>query len=337
MTASDQAGAATDANTGTRKVAALLLAMGKPLADRVLKHFSDPEIRRVVETTVRLGSVPRDKVEAFADEMAAAFERGADVRASADDVEGLLTGVVSADLIASLMSGFRADTQRSVWLRLGDIPETNLHQFLTKEHPQIAALILAKAGPTQAATALRLAPAAMRAELVRRILAMRPVTDTAQTIAEEGVRDELLVKISKEMGPPVHSRIADIINKMDRQQMEEVLSDLELRRPKDAKLVKGLLFTFDDISRLSSADRVKLFDAVPVERTIMALQGASAALREQVLASVSSRSRRMIEQEISGGASLPARDITKARRLIADHALELAERGQIDIAQQEEQ
>jgi len=123
---------------------------------------------------------------------------------------------------------------------------------------------------------------------------------------------------------------------MDRQQMEEVLSDLEQRRPKDAKLVRGLLFTFDDISRLSAADRVKLFDSVPVERTILALQGASAALREQVLASVSSRSRRMIEQEISSGANVPARDISKARRAIADQALELAEQGQIDIGQQEE-
>lgn len=324
-------------DSGARKVAALLLAMGKPHADRVLKHFSESEIRRIVETTATLGTVTRDHIEDFTAEIIRTLERGVDVRAGIDDVESLLSGVVQPEQLASLMSGIRSDTKRSVWLRLAELPETNIYQFLAKEHPQVIAFVLSKAPPNFAAAILRQAPGPLRAEVVRRILAVRPVTEAALLTIEQALQDELLVKVSKESGPPVHSRVADIINKMDRVQMEEVLTDLEQRRPKDAKLVKGLLFTFEDIARLSPADRVKLFDGVPAERTILALQNTTQQMRELVLSSVSSRSRRMIEQEIAGAGNVPPREIAKARRAIADLALELAEGGQIDIAQQQDE
>jgi flagellar motor switch protein FliG len=99
-------------------------------------------------------------------------------------------------------------------------------------------------------------------------------------------------------------------------------------------LVKALLFSFDDIARLTPADRVKLFDGVPVERTILALHGVAIELKDLILSSVSARSRRMIEQEISTGVVPPARNIDKARRAIADLVLEMAERGLIDISVQ---
>jgi len=327
---------ASEAAEGARKVATLLLAMGKPLADRVLRHFSEAELKRVVETTASLGAVPRDTVERFVSEVVAAVERGSDVLGTSGEAETLLTGVVPAERLALLMSELRPKTQVSVWTRLPEVPEASLYQFLASEHPQVAALILANTGSAVAAAVLRQMPASQRAELVRRILALRPVTGLALEVVELGLCDELLADTPKDTGPPVHSRVADIINKMERQQMEEVLSDLEQRRPKDAKLVKGRLFTFDDITRLTPADRVKLFDGVPAERTILALQGASATLREHVLSSVSSRSRRMIEQEVAGGGDTPAREVLKARRAIADLALELAERGQIAIAQPED-
>lgn len=321
---------------GTRKVAALLLAMGKPMADRVLKYFSETEMRHVVEMAVNLDAVPRLAIEKLVEEVAAAIELGADIRGSPNEAEQLLAGLVPPEQLASIMSSLRPDNQHSVWPRLAEMPEPTVSQYLAKEHPQVAAAILSKAGSAMAAAVLRQLPGPARTEVVRRVLAMRPVTQAAQALLEQGIQDELLVKVSKDTGPPVHARVADIINKMERQQMDEVLSDLEQRRPKDAKLVKGLLFTFDDIARLTPPNRVKLFDGVPAERTILALQGATPVMRELVLSSVSSRSRRMIEQEVASGANTPPREIMKARRAIADLALELAERGQIEIAQQDD-
>ncbi len=234
------------------------------------------------------------------------------------------------------MSRLRPGARMPVWPRLADISDAALLKFLGQEHPQVVAFILAKTGSTLAADVLRQLPGPLRSEVVRRLISMKPVTDWAQTILEQAIEEELLAKAGSETGQVTHSRVADIMNRMERPEMEELLSDLQQRRPKDAKLVKGLLFTFDDVARLAPVDRAKLFDGVPTETTILALNGTAGDLREVVLSVISPRSRRMIEQEIASAADVPPKEIARARRAVAEFALQLAERGEINVPQQEE-
>lgn len=320
---------------GRRKAAALLLAIGKPLSDRLLKHFSTDEMRHIVETTAQLGAVPRYKVEEYADEVAAAVERGVDVVGSAEEVELLLSGVVPPGQIESLMSSLRPGARVPVWQRLADMPEAAILKFLDEEHPQVIAYILARTGSTLSAAILRQMPGPLRAEVVRRLLSIKPITERAGVIMEEAIEADFLAKTGMETGKATHSRVADIMNRMERPEMEALLSDLQQCRPEDAKLVKGLLFTFEDVTRLAPIDRAKLFDGVPVETTILSLHGVAGELREAVLASISPRSRRMIEQEIASASHVPPKEVAKARRAIADLALQLAERGEINVSEEE--
>jgi flagellar motor switch protein FliG len=308
--------------------------MGKPAADKVLQHFDEGELKKIAQTIAALGSVPRGFVDDLVTEMTESLEHGLEVHGSVDRVEELLTGVVPPEQLVAIMDALKKDTEKPVWSRLDELPRPVLSQYLAKKHPQTAAFIVSRAGPILASSILRESTEEARSELIRRILAMRPASEIAIRILEASLRDDLLGPAMKVKGPPVHARIADIMNKLDRQQMDKVMSDLESRRPKDAQLVKALLFSFDDIARLTPADRVKLFDGVPVERTILALHGVAIELKDLILSSVSARSRRMIEQEISTGVVPPARNIDKARRAIADLVLEMAERGLIDISVQ---
>jgi flagellar motor switch protein FliG len=318
---------------GHHRVAALFLAMGKPLADRLLKHFSEDEIKRVIETTTHLGSVPRETIEHFVTEVVDAVEAGSgSVQVTAADVATLFADLYSSEQIADLMTGGGPRTNNSVWPRLADVPEAKLVQFVRDEHPQVAAFVLARVGSTVAATVLQGVPPSTRAGLVRRILTLRATTLSAAAAVESTIMDAFFATLEKKSDVPAHVRLAEIMNKMERAQMQEVLVDLDQRRPNDAKLVRGLLFSFDDIERLAPGDRVRLFDGVSSERTIQALNGATPALRELVLQSVSARTRRMIEQELASGTSVSARDVAKAQRAIAEAALKLAEQGQISLA-----
>lgn len=323
-----------DLQKGRSGVAALLLAMGKPLASKVLQYFDEDEVRQIAETTATLGAVPRQLVDGLVEEVEKAVRAGADILGNSVEAQQLLSGVVPPEKLAGMLASLRKEDEPTAWVRLNELSSPAISERLLKEHPQVVAFVLSKAGAGVSATVLRQAPANMRSEIVRRILAMRPVTDTASGILEAGVRAGLLAKSTTENVPPVHARVASIMNKMDRRQIDELLTDLESRRPKDAKLVKGKLFDFDDIAKLSPVDRVKLFDGASVEHIILALHKADMDLREMVLASVSQRSRRMIEQELSAGANPPPREIDKAKRAIADMALDMAERGVIAIDQQ---
>jgi flagellar motor switch protein FliG len=330
------AGADSRPMSGRDKVAALLLSMGKPLATRILKHFDEEEMRTLVKSAAELGTVPRPVLDGIIDEFSNKLNEGADLQGTVGEAEKLLSGILPPEQLAALMSDVRAEDKRSVWPRLSQMPDTPIAQYLMKEHPQVSAYVLSKASPVCTASVLELMPNELRKDLMRRMLTIKHVLDVPAQILERSLKDELLYAAGQRGGQDVHARLADIINRMKREHMDEAFEALNEYRPKEAEKVKALLFTFDDIIKLRPTDVAKLFDQVPAEQVIVALKGAEARLTNLILGALGARARRMIEQELESGVTPSGRDIHKARRAIADLALELSDRGTIELHAEEE-
>jgi flagellar motor switch protein FliG len=271
------------------------------------------------------------------EEFAGQFLNGIDLRGSAAEVEQLLSGVLTPSQIAELMSDVTDGATQPMWERLSTIPESVFASYLLKEHSQTAALILSKVSPACAAKAMALFPRDQRNALMRRMLSLSSVTEPAMRILESTLREDLLMKASRKNGDDQNARMADIINKMEREQMEDVLQSLAETRPKTAETLRGLLFTFDDLIKLQPRVRMLLFDQIPTERIVLALKGCEGELRDAVLGSLASRNRRMVEQELSSSEPASQRDVIKARRMIADTALSMAEKGEIELSAGEDE
>jgi flagellar motor switch protein FliG len=321
--------------SGREKVAALLLAMGKPLAARILKHFDEEEIKQLAKSAAELGTVPRRMLDQIVEEFTGDLSVGSDLRGSIGEAERLLSGVVPQEQLAEIMQDVRGDHTGAVWPRLSQMSELPVSQFLAREHPQVAAFVLSKAAPPLAAAVLETLPSDLRNELMRRMLTMKLVMDHPLKILEVALSEELLRKAARNSGQDVHARIADIINRMKREHMDEVFEVLNEYRPKEAEKVKALLFTFDDLVKLTPEAVQKVFEQIPPERVILALQGADQTLTELILSSLGARNRRMIEQELQGGGNAAPKDVQKARRAVADLVLEMSQRGQIDLHPEE--
>ncbi|NJM34067.1 MAG: flagellar motor switch protein FliG [Rhodomicrobium sp.] len=331
MAKSDGAATVKRAFTGPDKAAALLLAMGKPLASKIMRHFEEDEIKTVAESAAGLGAVPRQALEDIITEFTAKIDDGSDLYATISEVEQLLSEVVPPDRVAEIIQDLRGGDKRAVWPRLGQMPETPVANFLMKEHPQVAAFVLSKATPITAAAVLEAMPADLRMDLMKRMLTIKHVLEHPLELLETALHEDLLHKGGAAGSGNIHAKIANIINRMNRDHMDEVFAALNEFRPKEAEKVKGLLFTFEDIIKLRPDAVAKLFDQIPPEQVILALAGADKKLADLILNSLGARNRRMIEQELTSGANPPQRDVLKARRSIADLALKLSERGQIDI------
>ena len=128
------------------------------------------------------------------------------------------------------------------------------------------------------------------------------------------------------------ARVAGIINQMEREQVEDVLQTIEASEPVLAQQLKKLLFSFEDIPKLSERARAILFDQVATETLILALRGAEEAIKAAILPALGARTRRMVEAELSSSDSRPPpRDILRAQRLIAETVLKLSEQGTIEM------
>jgi flagellar motor switch protein FliG len=333
MTTSEAAGEPMRMLNGPEKVAALLLSVDKFVAQRVLKHFDQSELRQITKFAAGLGSISASTIEPLIEDFMDRLSSGSsDIRATPGEAEQLLTGVIPPEQIAEIMSDVLGSPNSLVWERLAEAPEASFSTYVSKEHPQTVALILSKVNSTCAAKTLGALPAAFRDSVLRRMLSSRPVSDETLRLVEGVLQQDILMNAEVAAAASKSAKLAAIINKMERDQAEGVLRSLAETNPTEAQALKELLFTFEDIVKLNIRARMILFDTVPSDRVVMALRGAEPAIQEFVLSALSSRMRRMVESELAAGSAPPKRDVMAARRAIAETVLRLAEQGKIDIS-----
>lgn len=323
--------------SGPERVAALLLAMGKPLAGRLLQHFDVDDLKLITKSVAELGRVPAPALETLVEDFAGQFASGADLLGSPNEVEQLLEGALSPEQIADVMSDVTGNSNQAMWERLSNVPDAVFCAYLTKEHPQTSAFILSKVSPACAAKVMGQFPRDLRNEMMRRMLSLAPVTEAAVRIIQGQLQEDLLSNLSRQSGSEQNVKIANIINKMERDQMEDVMQSLSASRPKAAEVLRGLMFTFDDIIKLQSKARSVLFDKIPTELVVLALKGTDASFRDAILSSLAARARRIVDNELANGGPALQRDVLKARRMIADTALELSGNGEIELNSSEDE
>lgn len=316
---------------GSEKVAALLLAMGRELSGSVLKEFDPEEIRIVTRAAAELKPISTPELEAIIEEFAQNFSAGPNILGNVGELEKLLNGVLPPEQISDIISEVLGNKTKSVWDRISHVSESLLANYLLKEHPQTAALVLSRVKPACAARVMSHLPSDIRHDLMRRMLSLKPVVEEAMSIIEKTMHEDFMINFARNLASDTYPRMADIINKMERTQMEESLQNLSESRPKSAEILKGMLFTFDDIINLTSKARMLIFDQIPTDRVVTALKGSDASFRELILSSLASRTRRLVEHELASGIPANQREILDARRSITDLALEMAGRGEIEL------
>ena len=318
---------------GASKVAVLLLAMDRGMASRILKHFDPTELREITRCAAELGSFPINDVDGLVDEFEGRFAQGADLIGDAGGAEQLLNSALPPDQVSDIMSDVLGGSRKSVWERLSTVPDNHFATFLERENPQIGAMILSRVDTSCAARILSRVEAGLRNELSRRMLTIRTVDNSMVRLLEEILLEDLLSNSEDTSGTKAHTRLAEIINKLDKEQADGILSNIGETRPQSAETLRSMLFAFEDVVRLPNRARRLLFEKVSGDHLVMALRGASPAICEAVLSSLGARARRMVEQELSSDASVNPKDVAKARRQIADLVLSMNERGEINLSE----
>lgn len=318
---------------GPERVAALLLAMGKPAAGRLLKHFDNAELKEVARAASHLGTIQPSELETVIGDFAEEFAAGMSLVGTAQEVEKLLTGILPNEQISEVMSDVlnQKSVTSTVWERTSDTDERALAEFIKTEHPQTVALILSRLRSATSAKVIALLPEPQRIDAMRRMTELRPISAAATRLLESSMHEALLTTLTRNAANDSNARIADILNRMEIELIEGILADFEAARPSTAKALKRLLFRFEDIRKLSAKDRAVVFDAVQPDQMVLAVRDTDAEFRELLLSSLPARARRMVESELEQGDQPEPRLVSDARRGIVDRVMELAGKGQINI------
>jgi flagellar motor switch protein FliG len=316
--------------SGPEKAAALLLMLGPPAAGRLLKHFDQPDLRIIARAAATLGAVSPATLDRLVDEFSTDFSQGANLLGDFGQARNLLAEALPPAEVDDLL-GSTAGDGLDVWQALADAPLESVIAFLLAEKPATATYLLSKLDPSLAAKIVSALPRGRRNAAPCGLVAPQPITPLAEQLVARSLRGILDAAKTTAGAVEGRQRIAGIINNLDPNEAEDVMRAIGEARPKDAAILKKMLFSFNDLPKLSERARAMLFDNASIDIVVMALRGTEPDFRIAVLSSMPSRGRRLVESELANGGSAPARDIAKARKAITEIVLGMAARNEIEL------
>ena len=320
--------------TGPQKAALFMLALGEEQCSKLFGLMHDDEIKEVSTAMAQLGTVPSETVERLCVEFAEHLGGSGAIVGSFDNTERLLMKTLPRERVSQIMEEIRGPAGRTMWDKLGNVHEAVLANYLKNEDPQTVAVVLAKVRSKHAARVLAMLPEGFAMEVVMRMLRMESVQRDVLDGVEQTLRTEFMSNLACSTRRDAHEMMAEIFNSLDRQAEQRFLTALEERNREAAERIKSLMFTFDDLQRLTPPAVQALLRSIEKEKLPLALKGASEKLRDLFFGNLSERAAKMLREEIEALGPVKLRDVDEAQAAIVAQAKELAAAGDIDIGEQ---
>lgn len=316
---------------GQEKVAILLLALGERLGTQLLQKFDASEVKAIMNSAASIGRVDKQDLDVIVDDFAAHFARALGIGTDFDDVKNLVERAFSANELSKMFGSQIMHTGEPAWRKFENGMENSLVPYLLDEHPQTIAFILSKLDSEFAARCLSMLPGDFRITVAKRLLKVQPVEKVVETLVEAVIEQDLLAKSDIGLENESRSRLAAMLNKIDREKSGEIIAGVAAWKPDEAAKLKRLIFSFEDIGKLSQEARLAVFDKLQTDQVVVALRGMDGAIKEVALSSLGARARRMVEAELANDKGIKTKEGDAARAAIVAQILAMAQRGDIEL------
>ena len=319
---------------GLESAAILLMSLGEEEAAEVLKHLAPKEVQRLGETIARMKSVTRERVEGVMDQ----FERVAAsesmlVPDSNEYVKSVLRKALGDDkanlLIARILQGSDVSGIESLkWMDPQSVAE-----LLRNEHPQIVAAILVHLEFDQAADVLKLFTERQRNEVMVRIAtldgiqpaALRDLNEVMSKVLSGGDRTKktslggakTAAEILNMLGSAVETSVLDFVREADNDLAQKIMDNM---------------FTFDDVEKIDDKGIQALMKEVQSESLVIALKGATPALREKIFKNMSTRAAETLKEDLDSRGPVRLSEVEAEQKEMLKIVRRLVDEGQIVLA-----
>jgi flagellar motor switch protein FliG len=301
------------------------------MCGRLFAMMHEDEIREISAAMAKLGSVRSDMVERLCTEYVDGVTQAGSLVGSYENTERLLQRTLPRERAAQIMDEIRGPAGRTMWDKLGNVNEAVLANYLKNEYPQTVAVVLSKVRADHAARVLTLLPDGFALEVVMRMLRMESVQKDVLDGVERTLRAEFMSNLARSTRRDSHEIMAEIFNNLDRQSEARFITALEERNRESAERIKSLMFTFDDLARLTGPNVQILLREIEKDKLPLALKGASERLRDLFFRNLSERASKILREDIAALGPVKLRDVDEAQSTIVALAKDLATQGAISI------
>jgi flagellar motor switch protein FliG len=316
--------------TGPEKAAIFLLTMGEEFTTEVFKELDDIEIKSLGKAMSNIQNVSPTQIQDVLWEFLQTVEEPGDIRIKGDD---FFKNTLGRALDGDRADGLIQDVSTSVpFSNIKNIDAKALGNFIRNEHPQTIALVLAHLDPGKSAQILSEFPEPLQQDVMLRIADLEPVPITTLDEIEQVLREEI-----KAQGPvggrPAggSTTVAEILNQVDQNTENLILSKFEEERADLANEVRKLMFVFEDLINVDDRSIRTILKEVNNDELTLSLKSASPAMQDKIFANLSERAASMIREDLEAMGPTRLADVEKAQQAILRAAKKLEAEGKIVI------
>ena len=317
--------------TGPQKASVVMLALNEQQSVTMFSKMDEEEIKEISMSMANLGKMDSEVVEAVFTEFVRRLSSTGSLIGTYEGTERILRQAMG-DRADDMMEELRGPAGRTLWEKLGNVNEGMLAAYLKSEYPQTIAVVLSKLEPDHAARVLSALPEETAMEVIGRMLSMEGVRKEILQTLEETLRTEFMANLARTSRRDPHESMADIFNNFDRATEKKFLESLEEVNRDSAERIKGLMFTFEDLNKLDPASVQVLLRTADKDKLGLALKGASEDLRDLFFSNMSERAGKIMREDMEALGPVRLRDVDEAQGALVTIAKDLADRGEIVIA-----
>ncbi|HET9143756.1 flagellar motor switch protein FliG [Actinophytocola sp.] len=326
-------------NAGLRKAAVLLVQMGREGSAKLMAQLREPEVEALSAEIVRLGTVDRSVTSAVLEEfhdMARARKHIA--HGGIDYARDLLVQTLGAERAEEIVGRIGASMLEAPFRSLQRADPRQVLSFLTDEHPQTVALVVAHMPAQLASLVLSGLSAERQSDVALRVATM------GRTSPEVVRKVEAIIerKVSSLLQPSDLSTIGgvkplvDIINRSDRVTERSILEGLTERSPELAEEIRSQMFMFEDLVTIDDRSVQLLLRQVEPKDLATALKGVSEDVRDKVTKNLSERAAENLIEEIQLLGAIRLRTVEEAQAKIIGVIRSLEDSGQLVLRRGDE-
>ena len=321
------------------KAALVMIALGEENASEVMKYFSDTEIEKITIAIAKNKNVDADNIGEAIEEFYQMIEGKKHILTGGlGYAKKLLEDAWGHKKAEEIIQRVEATTEVSAFYLLQTVDDKQLLNFLSNEHPQTVALILANLKSVQAATILSELPEEMQGEISYRLATMEKTSPDLVREIEYALREQLGSVFGGQMSKIGGTEaIAEILNSTSRTAEKNILESIENRNPQLFDEIKNLMFTFDDVEKLSDAAIQRISREIDSKTIALAMKAASPTLKDKIMRNMSERAAEMLKDELQYLGPVRVKEVETAQSVILDAIRDLDEAGEINMTPGEEE
>ena len=317
---------------GVRKAAILLVQLGQENAARVLSYLRDHEVEAISAEISQLSSLGAQETEQVLGEFRAMAHAQANILQGGPAFShALLEESLGAEKAKAIMDRLAASAMQLPFQFLHRADPRQLLSFISGEHPQVIAVVLAHLPSEKATMVISGLEPALQADVAHRIAIMDrsnpEVLKQLETILERKMSSVLQPLELTAVGGL--DPLIQIINRSDRTTERLIVEGLQARDPALAEEVKSRMFMFEDITLLENRDMQLVLRQVDTAELALAMKGVSEEVRQKILTNMSERAAATLLEDIELLGPVLLRQVEEAQQQIIQVIRRLEDAGEV--------